>query len=214
MSTWRHTHNRRLFIEAQRRNNDVAANARRLAKCQRPRTSLGWPLRCSMRAVRLATAGRIERLDRNMKSGLVDGAYQRCVVLLTARALEADNADDRDNATSPALEAVKRSRPTLVLAAALADGCLARRRTCVAPRASSRRRGRRTRIPIWPDAYAHLAAWRLGARSARLVQSLAEKTPGIEGALAVESKAALDAQELRWRGGCSRCCDAEPARRC
>src|SRR5215813_6317909 len=65
-------------------------------------------------------AGALERLDRNMKSGLIDKpSYQRLRgVLLTARALSSEETD-RDRAKVDALEAVKFA-PALVPAAVLA----------------------------------------------------------------------------------------------
>jgi HemY protein len=139
----------------------------------------------------------LERLDRNMKSGLVDrDAYQRLrAVLLTARAIEADNADDRDNAKTLALEAVKLA-PTLVPAAALAGRLLGE--------TQDMRRAARIVEAAWKvnphpdlaDAYAHLQPGASARDRLARVQSLAEKTPGnVEGALAV-ARAALDAQEF------------------
>ena len=160
--------------------------------------------------------GALERLERNMKSGLVDrDLYRRLrAVLLTARALESDAGDDRDGARALALEAVKLA-PTLVPAAALAGRLLGD--------AGDRRAAARIVEAAWkanphPDlaeAYAHLQSGASARDRLARVESLAAKTPGnVEGALAV-ARAALDAQEFAVgppRAGAARD-RAEPARR-
>jgi HemY protein len=141
--------------------------------------------------------GALERLDRNMKSGLVDrDSYRRLrAVLLTARAIESDAGDDRDGARALALEAVKFA-PTLVPAAALAGRLLGD--------AGDRRRAARIVEAAWkanphPDlaeAYAHLQSGASARDRLARVEALAARTPGsVEGALAV-ARAALDAQEF------------------
>jgi len=114
-----------LFIEAQRGGDPAAAHllAEEAAKnAEAP----GWAARAVLE-FRCTTGdweGALDRLDRNMKSGLLDrDAYQRQrAVLLTARALAAETTD-RALARALALEAVKLA-PTLVPAAALAGRLL------------------------------------------------------------------------------------------
>jgi HemY protein len=187
-----------LYIEAQRRNDGAAAklHAEEAAAGARAPAWAGL----AVFDARCATGdwlGALERLDRNMKSGLVDrDSYRRLrAVLLTARALESDAADDRDGARALALEAVKFA-PTLVPAAALAGRLLGD--------AGDRRRAARIVEAAWranphPDlaeAYAHLQSGASARDRLARVESLAAKTPGsVEGALAV-ARAALDAQEF------------------
>jgi HemY protein len=187
-----------LFIEAQRRNDVAAATlyAEQAAESPRAPSWAGlavFDARCAVGN----WLGALERLERNMKSGLVDReAYQRLrAVLLTARALEADAADDRDSAKTLALEAVKLA-PTLVPAASLAGRLLGE--------TQDMRRAARLVEAAWKanphpdlaDAYAHLQPGASARDRLARVQSLAEKTPGnVEGALAV-ARAALDAQEF------------------
>lgn len=187
-----------LFIEAQRRNDAAAATLYAEQAAESPRAPAWAGL--AVFDARCAVGdwpGALERLERNMKSGLVDrDAYQRLrAVLLTTRAIEADAADDRDNAKTLALEAVKLA-PTLVPAAALAGRLLGE--------SQDMRRAARLVEAAWKanphpdlaDAYAHLQPGASARDRLARVQSLAEKTPGnIEGALAV-ARAALDAQEF------------------
>ena len=187
-----------LYIEAQRRNDGAAAKlyAEEAAAGVRAPAWAGL----AVFDARCATGdwiGALERLDRNMKSGLVDrDSYRRLrAVLLTARALESDAGDDRDGARALALEAVKFA-PTLVPAAALAGRLLGD--------AGDRRRAARIVEAAWkanphPDlaeAYAHLQSGASARDRLARVESLAARTPGnVEGALAV-ARAALDAQEF------------------
>ena len=187
-----------LYIEAHRRKDGPAAKlyAEEAAAGARAPAWAGL----AVFDARCATGdwlGALERLDRNMKSGLVDrDSYQRLrAVLLTARALESDAHDNRDGARSLALEAVKFA-PTLVPAAALAGRLLGE--------VGERRRAARIVEAAWkanphPDlaeAYAYLQSGASARDRLRRVESLAETTPGnIEGALAV-ARAALDAQEF------------------
>jgi HemY protein len=187
-----------LFIEAQRRGDAAAAQGFAEEAAKSPRAP-AWAALAVFDA-RCAAGdwlGALERLDRNMKSGVVDrSAYRRLrAVLLTARALEADHNDDRSNARSLALEAVKFA-PTLVPAAALAGRLLGE--------AGDMRRAARIVEAAWKvnphpdlaDAYAHLQPGDSARDRLKRVESLAEKAPGnIEGALAV-ARAALDAQEF------------------
>lgn len=187
-----------LYIEAQRRNDGAAARlyAEEAAEGVRAPTWAGLAV-FDARCAAGDWMGALERLDRNMKSGLVDrDSYRRLrAVLLTARALEADAHDDHDGARTLALEAVKFA-PTLVPAAALAGRLLGEAREA--------RRAARTIEAAWKanphpdlaDAYAYLQPGASARDRLRRVEALAEKTPGnIEGALAV-ARAALDAQEF------------------
>ncbi len=187
-----------LYIEAQRRSDGAAAKlyAEEAASAAR---APAWAALAVFDARCAASdwVGALERLDRNMKSGLVDReSYRRLrAVLLTARALESDAHDDRDGARSLALEAVKFA-PTLVPAAALAGRLLGE--------AGERRRAARVVETAWnanphPDlaeAYAHLQSGGSARDRLARVEALAKSSPGnIEGALAV-ARAALDAQEF------------------
>jgi HemY protein len=187
-----------LYIEAQRRNDIAAAKvyAEEAAGAVRAPSWAGLAV-FDARCAAGDWVGALERLDRNMKSGLVDrDTYRRHrAVLLTARALETDAQDDRDGARTLALEAVKFA-PTLVPAAALAGRLLGEARET--------RRAARLVEAAWqanphPDlaeAYAYLQTGASARDRLRRVEMLAEKTPGnTEGALAV-ARAALDAQEF------------------
>jgi len=187
-----------LYIEAQRRNDGAAAKlyaeeAASAARAPAWAALAVFDARCAAQD----WVGALERLDRNMKSGLVDrDTYRRDrAVLLTARALESDAHDDRDGARSLALEAVKFA-PTLVPAAALAGRLLGE--------AGERRRAARIVETAWnanphpdlADAYAHLQSGGSARDRLARVEALAKSSPGnIEGALAV-ARAALDAQEF------------------
>jgi HemY protein len=187
-----------LYIEAQRRHDAAAATlyAEEAASNARAPAWAGLAV-FDARCAASDWLGALERLDRNMKSGLVDReSYRRLrAVLLTARALESDAHDDHNGARALALEAVKFA-PTLVPAAALAGRLLGEAR--------DRRRAARIVEAAWkanphPDlaeAYAHLQPGASARERLVRVEALAAKTPGnIEGALAV-ARAALDAQEF------------------
>jgi HemY protein len=187
-----------LYIEAQRRSDGAAAKlyAEEAAEGARAPAWAGLAV-FDARCAAGDWMGALERLDRNMKSGLVDrDSYRRLrAVLLTARALEADAGDDRDGARTLALEAVKFA-PTLVPAAALAGRLLGEARET--------RRAARIVEAAWkanphPDlaeAYAYLQPGASARERLTRVESLAKTSPGnIEGALAV-ARAALDAQEF------------------
>lgn len=187
-----------LYIEAQRRNDGAAAKlyaeeAASAARAPAWAALAVFDARCAAQD----WVGALERLDRNMKSGLVDrDTYRRDrAVLLTARALEADAHDNRDGARTLALEAVKFA-PTLVPAAALAGRLLGE--------AGEQRRAARVVEAAWnanphpdlADAYAHLQSGGSARDRLARVEALAKSAPGnIEGALAV-ARAALDAQEF------------------
>jgi len=187
-----------LFIEAQRRNDLAAARLFAEEAATSPRAP-AWAAHAVFDA-RCAAGdwvGALERLDRNLKGGLVDRAAHRRLraVLLTARALDADSNDDRAAARAFALEAVKLA-PTLVPAAALAGRLLGE--------GGEMRRAARIVEAAWkasphPDlaeAYAHLQRGASARDRLTRVERLAEDTPGhVEGALAV-ARAAIDAQEF------------------
>lgn len=186
-----------LYIEAQRRGDAATAQlyAEEAAKhAQAP----GWAgqavleFRCRMQD----WTGALERLERNLKSGLVDkAAYQRLrAVLLTARALATEETD-RDRAKADALEAVKFA-PALVPAAALAARMLGE--------SGDLRKAARIIETAWRDnphpdlaeGYAHLRPGDSARERLARIQSLAEKSPGnVEATLAV-ARAAIDAQEF------------------
>ena len=188
-----------LIIEAQRRNDAAAARlyAEEAAKSARAPAWAGQAVLDS-RCAAGDWVGALERLDRNMKSGLVDrDAYRRQrAVLLTARALEAD-AQRRPR---------RRPRAGARSGEARADAGAGRgaRRPAAgrgrrpAPRRAHRRGGvegqsaSRSRRGLCASAARRFRARPAGARRDRWRQ----KTPGnIEGALAV-ARAALDAQEF------------------
>src|SRR5262245_2793848 len=187
-----------LYIEAQRRNDGAAAKIYAEEAASEARAPAWAALAVfDARCAAQDWVGALDRLDRNMKSGLVDrDTYRRDrAVLLTAQALGADARDDRDRARALALEAVKFA-PTLVPAAALAGRLLGE--------AGERRRAARLVETAWnanphPDlaeAYAHLQSGGSARDRLTRVEALAKSSPGnIEGALAV-ARAALDAQEF------------------
>jgi HemY protein len=186
-----------LYIEAQRRADATAAQlyAEEAAKHVH---APGWAGQAVLE-FRCATSdwsGALERLERNMKSGLIDKAsYRRQrAVLLTAQAIAAEEVD-RDRAKALVLEAVKLA-PTLVPAAAMAARFLGE--------GGDLRKAARIIEAAWQDnphpdlaeGYAHLRPGDSARERLVRIQSLAEKSPGnIEGALAV-ARAALDAQEF------------------
>lgn len=187
-----------LFIEAQRRGDATAAQAHAEAAAMSPRAPSWAGLAVfDARCAAGDWIGALERLDRNVKSGLVDREAHRRqrAVLLTAQALDADARDDREAARTLALEAVKFA-PTLVPAAALSGRLLGE--------AGDLRRAARIVEAAWKanphpdlaDAYAHLQPGDSARERLQRVETLAEKAPGnVEGALAV-ARAALDAQEF------------------
>ncbi|MCC6888020.1 MAG: heme biosynthesis protein HemY [Hyphomicrobiales bacterium] len=187
-----------LYIEAQRRNDAPAARryAEDAASAARPPAWAALAV-FDARCAAGNWTGALERLDHNMRAGLIDreGYRRQRAVLLTARALECDAADDHEGARTLALEAVKLA-PTLIPAAALAGRLLGEAREL--------RRAARVVEAAWQtnphpdlaDAYAHLRPGDSARDRLARVQSLAERTPGrVEGALAV-ARAAIDAQEF------------------
>jgi HemY protein len=184
---------RGLYIEAQRRNNALAARlaAEEAGKATRPPAWAGQAV-LDYRCAAADWTGALEALDR-MKPALEKSDYRRKrAVLLTARAL--DN-NDRDGARAAVLEAVKLA-PDLVPAAALAGRRLAE--------SSEQRKARRILERAWitnphPDLAEAYAGLRLGdSARERLgrMQKLADLAPGnIEGAIAV-AHAALAARDF------------------
>jgi HemY protein len=186
-----------LFIEARRRN-DPAAALLYAEEAARDAATPPWAGQAVLefRCIAADWSGALERLDRNMHSGLIDKAVYRRqrAVLLTAQALAAEEVD-RDRAKSLALEAVKLA-PTLVPAAALVGRLLSE--------AGELRKAARTIETAWrasphPDlanVYAHLRSGDSARERLARIQSLAAEAAGnVEAALAV-TRAALDAREF------------------
>ena len=184
-----------LFVEARRRNDLVSAHAF-AEEAARTNPSLGWAGKAVLE-FRCATgdwAGALALLEGN-KRALDKESYRRQrAVMLTARALAAEEAD-RDSAKAFALEAAKLA-PTFVPAAALAGRMLAE--------AGELRKATRVLEKAWranphPDLAQVFSDLRFGdAARDRLkrIEGLVKKIPGhIEGALAL-ARAAIDAQEF------------------
>jgi HemY protein len=208
-----------LFVEAQRRNDPSAAlfYAEEAAKQAAVPPWAGQAV-LEFRCVAGDWSGALVRLERNMKSGLIDKtAYRRQrAVLLTAQALAADDGTSapttgqpdgfmptsdksdvggRERAQTLALEAVKLA-PDLVPAAALAGRLLGA--------AGEKRKATRIIEAAWranphpdlADAYAHLQPGDSARERLARVESLAGKATGdAEAAIAV-ARAALDAKEF------------------
>ena len=207
-----------LFVEAQRRNDPAAAlfYAEEAAKQAAVPPWAGQAV-LEFRCVAGDWSGALTRLERNMKSGLIDKtAYRRQrAVLLTAQALAADDGVapptpgqpdgfmptsgkpdvGRDRAQALALEAVKLA-PDLVPAAALAGRLLGA--------AGEKRKATRIIEAAWranphpdlADAFAHLQPGDSARERLARVESLAGKATGdAEAAIAV-ARAALDAKEF------------------
>ena len=185
-----------LYIEAQRRG-DVAAAQLFAEEAAKHAQAPAWAGQAVLefRCVTGDWAGALDRLDNNMKSGLIDkSSYRRQrAVLLTARALATEEVD-RDRAKLLALEAVKLA-PTLVPAAVLAGRLLGE--------SGDLRKAARIIETAWqanphPDlaeGYAHLRPGDSARQRLVRIQALAEKSPGnIEAALAI-GRAAIDAHE-------------------
>jgi HemY protein len=184
-----------LFIEARRRNDYASAHAF-AEEAARANPSLGWAGKAVLE-FRCATgdwAGALALLEAN-KRALDKESYRRQrAVLLTARALAAEETD-RDNAKAFALEAAKLA-PTFVPAATIAGRMLAE--------GGELRRATRVLEQAWranphPDLAQVFSDLRFGdtARDRlKRIEGLVKKIPGhIEGALAM-ARAALDAHEF------------------
>ncbi|QWG13444.1 hypothetical protein KMZ29_01440 [Bradyrhizobium sediminis] len=188
---------RGLFIEAQRADDPVAAvmiaeEALKLA----PGSTWASHAVLGFRCAKADWNGALTILDNNLASGLIDkAAYKRQRgVLLTARALELENAD-RDLSRESAKEAVKLA-PTLVPAAVLASK--------YESEAHQVRRAMRIVETAWlaqphpdlADAYAHVKLGDSARQRLVRIETLAAKAPGhIESALAI-ARAAIDAAEF------------------
>jgi HemY protein len=184
-----------LFVEAQRRNDLTSARAY-AEEAVRTAPALGWASRAVLesRCRDGDWAGALALLERN-KRALDPAAYRRQrAVMLTARALAAEDAD-RDNAKAFALEAVKLA-PTLVPAAALAGRLLAEGGD---PRKATRVVEKAWRANPHPDLAQAYADVRLGAAPRdrlKRIEALVKKTSGdVEGALAI-ARAAIDAGDF------------------
>jgi HemY protein len=186
-----------LFVEAQRRHDGPAALAF-AEEAARHASVPVWAAQAVLEFRRVAGdwSGALERLDRNLKSKLIDRrTYRRQrAVLLTAQARALVDTD-RARAGALAREAAKLA-PDLVPAAALAARLLGQ--------AGERRKAARIIERAWqanphPDlaaAYVGLRAGDSARQRLSRVEMLAAKGPSdAESALAV-ARAALDAQEF------------------
>jgi HemY protein len=184
-----------LFIEARRRNDLVKARAV-AEEAARTSPALGWAGRAVLefRCAAGDWAGALHHLEQNMAAFAKDNYRRQRAILLTARALAAEETD-RDSAKSFALEANKLA-PALVPAATLAARLLAE--------AGQLRKAHRIVDKAWAaNPHPELANASMELRSGdsardrlKRIEALAKKVPGhIEGALAV-ARAALGAQEF------------------
>ncbi|HYZ65029.1 MAG TPA: heme biosynthesis HemY N-terminal domain-containing protein [Acetobacteraceae bacterium] len=186
-----------LFIEARRRGDAVAARlyAEDAANANSVPAWAGHAV-LEFRCAAGDWTGALDRLERNMRSGLIDRSLHRRqrAVLLTAQALAAEE-HDRDAARALALEAV-RLAPALVPAAALAGRLLGEKGELRKAARIVEAAWQANPHPDLADTYAHLRPGVSARDRLKRIESLADKTPGnIEGALAV-ARAALDAQEF------------------
>ncbi len=186
-----------LFVEAQRRA-DHAAALTYAEEAARHASVPVWAAQAVLefRCVAGDWSGALERLDRNLKSRLIDRrTYRRQrAVLLTAQA-QAIAGTDRERATALAREAAKLA-PDLVPAAALAARLLGE--------AGERRKAARIIERAWhasphpnlADVYVALRPGDSARQRLSRVEALAAKGPAdAEAALAV-ARAALDAKEF------------------
>jgi len=186
---------RGLYIEAQRRNDPLAARrvAEEAAKVQ---PSLAWAGQAVLddRCAAADWEGALAALDHTKGAREKTDYRRKRAVLLTARALALDEID-RDASRAAVLEAVKLA-PDLAPAAALAGRRLAE--------SGEQRKAARILEAAWkinphPDiaeAYANLRFGDSARDRLARMQKLADKLPGQrEGALAV-ARAALDAREF------------------
>jgi HemY protein len=186
-----------LFVEAQRRQDPVAA----CLYAEQAGTGASVPAWAGHAVLEFRCAagdwsGALERLDHNMKSGLIDkDAYRRQrAVLLSAQALAAEDGD-RDVARDLAQEAA-RLAPTLVPAAALAGRLLGEHGELRKAARIVEAAWKANPHPDLADTYAHLRPGASARDRLKRIEALAALAPGdIEAALAV-ARAALDAQEF------------------
>jgi len=184
-----------LYVEARRRNDHVGARAF-AEEAARVNPTLGWASKAVLE-FRSATgdwAGALSLLEKSKRALHKDHYRRQRAVMLTARALAAED-NDRDNAKAFALEAAKLA-PTFVPAASLAGRMLAE--------GGELRKATRILEKAWrthphPDLASVFSDLRFGdAARDRLkrIEGLAKKVPGhIEGALAL-ARAAIDAREF------------------
>jgi HemY protein len=203
---------RGLYVEAQRRNDPVAARlfAEQAAK---DAPALAWAGQAVLE-FRCAAGdwdGALAILEEHRKNGMLDRAAWRRLraVLLTARAIAAEE-ENRDAARTSALEATKLS-PELVPAAALAGRLLAE--------SGERRKAGKILETAWkanPDlaeTYAHVRLSDSARDRLSRVQALARMAPGnVEGTLAT-ARAALDAREFAVARAALAPLAAEPTQR-
>jgi HemY protein len=188
---------RGLYVEAQRRNDPVAARLF-AEQATKDAPALAWAGQAVLefRCAAGDWEGALAILEGNRKSGVLDRAAWRRqrAVLLTARSLAAEE-DNRDTARTLAVEAVKLASD-LVPAAALAGRLLSE--------SGERRKAGKILETAWkanphPDlaeTYAHLRLSDSARDRLSRVQALARMAEGhAEGALAV-ARAALDAREF------------------
>ncbi len=185
-----------LYIEAQRRGDVAAAQlfAEEAAKHSHAPAWAGQAV-LEFRCVTGDWAGALDRLDSNMKSGLIDKpTYRRQrAVLLTARALATEEID-RDRAKLLSLEAVKLA-PSLVPAAVLAGRLLGESGDLRKAARIIETAWQANPHPALAEGYAHLRPGDSARQRLVRIQALAEKSPGnIEAALAI-GRAAIDAHE-------------------
>jgi HemY protein len=186
-----------LFVEAQRRA-DHAAALTYAEEAARHASVPVWAAQAVLefRCVAGDWSGALDRLDRNLKSRLIDRrTYRRQrAVLLTAQA-QALAPTDRERATALSREAAKLA-PDLVPAAALAARLLGE--------AGERRKAGRILERAWhanphpdlADAYVALRPGDSARQRLSRIEALAAKGPSdTEAALAV-ARAALDAKEF------------------
>ena len=205
---------RGLYVEAQRRNDSVAARlfAEQAAK---DAPALAWAGQAVLefRCAAGDWEGALAVLEEHRKNGMIDRAAWRRLraVLLTARAI-ASEEEHRDAARTSALEATKLA-PELVPAAALAGRLLAE--------SGERRKAGKILETAWkanphPDlaeTYAHVRLSDSARDRLSRVQALARMAPGhAEGALAV-ARAALDAREFATARAALTPLAAEPTQR-
>ena len=188
---------RGLYVEAQRRNDPVAARLfAEQAASDAPGAAWAGQAVLEFRCAAGDWEGALAILEGNRKSGVLDRAAWRRqrAVLLTARAQAAED-ENRDTARSLAVEAVKLA-PDLVPAAALAGRLLSE--------SGERRKAGKILETAWKanphpdlaDTFAHLRLSDSARDRLSRVQVLARMAPGhVESALAV-ARAALDAREL------------------
>ena len=180
---------RGLFIEAQRAD-DVVAAVTIAEEALKTSPSSAWAAQAVLgfRCAKGDWIGALAILDNNLASGQIDKeTYRRQRgVLLTARALELETAD-RDQSREVVMEAVSWRRHWCPPRCCQPNS-RAKRIRSAAPCASWRRRGWRSRIPIWPmptptsnSAIPRVSAWcgsRPWRRRCRVISKAGLRSPG------------------------------------